>query len=28
VLVGLERYAAGPKRTRVIVMARDDDEER
>jgi hypothetical protein len=27
VLVGLERYAAGPKRTRVIVMARDDEDE-
>lgn len=27
VLVGLERYAAGPKRTRVIVMARDDEGE-
>ncbi len=26
VLVGLERYAAGPKRTRVIVIASDDDE--
>ncbi len=26
VLSGLEKYAAGPKRTRVIVMARDDDE--
>ena len=27
VLSGLERYAAGPKRTRVIVMPRDDEEE-
>lgn len=27
VLSGLEKYAAGPKRTRVIVMARDDEEE-
>jgi len=27
VLVGLERYAAGPKRTRVIAMARDDEDE-
>lgn len=27
VLVGLERYAAGPKRTRVIVIARDDEDE-
>jgi hypothetical protein len=27
VLVGLERYAAGPKRTRVIVMARDEEDE-
>jgi len=26
VLVGLERYAAGPKRTRVIVMASDDED--
>ena len=26
VLSGLEKYAAGPKRTRVIVMARDDDD--
>jgi hypothetical protein len=25
VLVGLEKYAAGPKRTRVIVIAEDDD---
>ena len=24
VLVGLEKFSAGPKRTRVIVMARDD----
>lgn len=28
VLVGLERYAAGPKRTRVIVIATDDEDER
>lgn len=28
VLVGLERYAAGPKRTRVIVMPADDEDER
>ncbi|MGE0355717.1 MAG: hypothetical protein AB7P08_02260 [Burkholderiales bacterium] len=27
VLFGLEKYAAGPKRTRVIVIARDDEEE-
>ncbi|MBL0143526.1 MAG: hypothetical protein IPP91_15795 [Betaproteobacteria bacterium] len=27
VLVGLEKFAAGPKRTRVIVIARDEDEE-
>ena len=27
VLVGLERYAAGPKRTRVLVIARDDEDE-
>ena len=26
VLVGLEKFSAGPKRTRVIVMARDDTE--
>ena len=26
VLSGLEKYAAGPKRTRVIVMARDDED--
>lgn len=26
VLSGLEKYAAGPKRTRVIVVASDDDE--
>jgi hypothetical protein len=28
VLVGLERYAAGPKRTRVIIIASDDEDER
>ena len=27
VLVGLERYAAGPKRTRVIVIASDDEDD-
>lgn len=27
VLSGLEKYAAGPKRTRVIVMASNDEEE-
>jgi hypothetical protein len=27
VLVGLEKFAAGPKRTRVIVIARDEDGE-
>ncbi|MDH5264211.1 MAG: hypothetical protein OEX21_05615 [Betaproteobacteria bacterium] len=27
VLFGLEKYSAGPKRTRVIVMARDDTED-
>jgi hypothetical protein len=27
VLFGLEKFAAGPKRTRVIVIARDDEEE-
>jgi hypothetical protein len=28
VLVGLEKYAAGPKRTRVIVIAADEEEDR
>jgi len=28
VLFKLEKFAAGPKRTRVIVIARDDDEQR
>jgi hypothetical protein len=28
VLVGLEKYAAGPKRTRVIVIANDDEDDR
>jgi hypothetical protein len=27
VLVGLERFAAGPKRTRVIHVAQDEDDE-
>ena len=27
VLFGLEKFAAGPKRTRVIVIARDNEEE-
>jgi len=27
VLVGLEKYAAGPKRTRVIVIASDDEDD-
>ncbi len=27
VLFGLEKFAAGPKRTRVIVIARDDEDE-
>jgi len=28
VLVGLEKYSAGPKRTRVIVIASDDEDDR
>jgi hypothetical protein len=28
VLVGLEKFAAGPKRTRVITIAQDKDEDR
>ncbi|MBK8321283.1 MAG: hypothetical protein IPL06_00740 [Betaproteobacteria bacterium] len=28
VLVGLERFSAGPKRTRVIAIATDDEDDR